>query len=231
MTTTNSAATAVQNETNEKQPGLTREEIILCVDLALKFVYNDDGTPKEGNLPAGLLAEFNGNKLARMLELTAENKQLWWACHLAARCHKGGVSYDNVARAFSFIQNRYSAITSKRIELMAEINRLGLDPERVRGLTVAQIDEKLTKLKEARKADSLRELHEILRMVNLLEAEAKCTETTEVDLDPEHFKTKSDTDAVKKELLDRKAEVETILRKQALEASRALKARIATKAA
>lgn len=232
MNTNDTTATAVQNETNKK-PGLTREEIILCIDLAIKFVHSDDGSPKEGNLPAGLLAEFNVSKLGRMLELTAENKRLWWACHLAGRAHKGGMTYADIGKAMDYIQNRYNALTVKRTELMTEITRLGLNPERVRGLTVAEIEEKLTRFKEPRKAESLNELREILRFVNTLEAEAKSVEITEVDFDPEHFKTKSDADAVKKQLLDRKAEVEAILRKQALEASRALKARITggTKAA
>jgi hypothetical protein len=230
MNTNDTTAAAVQSE---KKNGMTKEEILLCVDLAIKFVLNDDGTPKEGILPAGLLAEISVNKLGRMLELTPENKRLWWACHLAGRAHKGGMSYADVGKAMDFIQNRYNALAVKRTELMAEINRLGLDPERIRGLTVAEIDEKLERFKEPRKAESIAELREILRFVNTLEAEAKSVETTEVDFDPERFKTKSDADAVKKALLDRKVEVEAILRKQALEASRALKARITggTKAA
>ncbi|MCC7522384.1 hypothetical protein IT407_01090 [Candidatus Uhrbacteria bacterium] len=225
-------ATAVQSE---KKNGLTKEEILLCVDLAIKFVLNDDGTPKEGILPAGLLTEISVNKLGRMLELTPENKRLWWACHLAGRAHKGGMSYADIGRAMDYIQNRYSALTVKRAELMAEIKRLDLDPERVRGLTVAEIDDKLSKLKESRKARSLTELAEILRFVNTLERELgfKEEELTLIDLNPERFTSKSVVETDKQELLRIKNELQTTANKQALEASRALKARIigGTKAA
>lgn len=224
-----------ETETSEKR-GMTREEIKLHLDLCRELCFDGDKV-RQGNLPAGIVQKFNRNKLASMLELDPSTGKICWAMHRVYEARKGGMSFAFAADVLNKVIGRLDNLAARRKAAMEEIEELKLDPARVDGMTVAEIEAKLSAYKAVREEErKLRryaawdELQVLLKLVNQLEQRAGLLEVSEIKGVDAKTLSKDVAVEIRKKLLERKAEVENHLRVTLAEATKA-KAKSAKRAA